>query len=393
MNYFEKENQSDEVDLFDISEIQKIKADTTDQSNVQVDLFEYAEQCENPPAKIDFDQSDSQSLNENKELHKRGKKLKTSNKIAIAAVAVILTLSILITGGAAIFINYYNKLNYAADDADAYYYNNLAEDIMSSPNVTNVLLIGTDERTKEFSDNARSDCTMIMSVNQKTHTISLISLERGMTVKYLKSENEYSSDLLTHVFKRGGAGLLMNTVQNSFKVEVKNYVRVNFNTFEQIIDKLGGIDVELSWDEVRGLNTEKHPGQVVKRTLKAGENHLNGEEALLYARLRWIDSDFRRVERQRKVILSVKKKIKGASYSQLMDMANDILPLVRTNISANDMAKLLFNVCSALGNDTQQMTLPAEGTFTGLASVNFDKNAEILQQTLYGKTNLGDSEN
>lgn len=399
MNDFETEPMSDEVNLFDMAEVQNVKSVENDETDTQVDLFEYAEQCGEPSAEVDWEQSDVENLSGKSNLHKNNnaknsrRKAKFSTKVTIAATALVLAAAILITGATAIFVNYYNKLDYVADDLEAYYYNVSAEDVMSSPFVTNVLLIGTDERTNDFSDNARADCSMLMSINSHTHTISLVSLERGMTVQYLKSENEYSSDLLTHVFKYGGAGLLMNTVQNSFKIEVNKYVRVNFNTFEQIIDKLGGIDVELSQDEVHGLNTEKHAGQVIKRTLTVGENHLNGEESLLYARLRWIDSDFKRVERQRKVILAVKEQLKESSYSELLDIANEILPLVRTNISADEMIKLLFNVSLALGNDAQQVTVPVKGTYTGLAAINFEENIKILQQTLYGGTNVNNDDN
>lgn len=304
-------------------------------------------------------------------------------KWGMAAVAVVTALAVLFVSVMAVFLRYYSKMDYVADDKSAYYYNVKTDGIKRSPFVKNILLIGTDERTAAFSDNARSDCMMLLSINSLNGTISLVSLERGMTVPYLTSESSYSSDLLTHVFKHGGAGLLINTVENTFKVEVNDYVRVNFNTFAQVIDTLGGVDIELTANEVRGLNQAKKADQRVTRKLSVGMNHLSGQEALCYARLRWIDSDFRRVERQRKVILSVKEQLKGASYLELMNVAGNVLPLVQTNMSVGDMASMIFKASLAMGGDTEQMTVPFKDTYSGLANVDFDQNAALLQDKLY----------
>lgn len=392
-----KENPTEqqEVDLFALAAQQPPTAEPP-QENTQVDLLAYANCLESqnlpvpPQDKTNYIIDDAaipdielpQTAPENDNNGSTGKKFRLG-KWGMAAVAVVTAFAVLFVSVMSVFLSYYSKMDYVADDKSAYYYNVKADGIKRSPFVKNILLLGTDERTAEFSDNARSDCMMLLSINSLTGTISLVSLERGMTVPYLKSESSTSSDLLTHVFKHGGAGLLMNTVENTFKVEVNDYVRVNFNTFAQVIDTLGGIDIELTAAEVRGLNQAKKKDQRVSRKLSAGVNHLSGEEALCYARLRWIDSDFRRVERQRKVILAVKEQLKGASYLKLMSVANNVLPLVQTNISAGDMASLIFEASLAMGNDTEQMTVPFNGTYSGLANVDFDQNAALLQEALY----------
>lgn len=378
-DFDDESDNEDEINLFEIAEKNE-KFDTEqapDETELSepIDLFEYAEKCDNLPKA-----NRPESINP--DVPARAKKRRHSNWFFIFT-ALLLVFSILTVGTFGVFLYYYSKLDYDTEPTQIY---DDSPDLMSASYVTNILLIGTDERSAEFSENARSDCMMIMSVNTSTHTVSLISLERGMNVLYRKSENQYSSTLLTHVFKYGGASLLLDTVKRTLDVDIDRYVRVNFNTFEQIIDKLGGVDIELSAEEVHGLNTEKHPGQVINRKLNVGTNHLNGSEALLYARLRWIDSDFSRVERQRKVLVAVKEKMQDASYIKIMGMANDILPLVRTNIPASEMAKLLLDITSTLKNDVQQMTIPVKGTYTNLALVDFDKNAEILHQMLYEKS-------
>lgn len=305
------------------------------------------------------------------------------SKTRIAIVSVITALAVTFVSLLSCFLHFYSKVNYIPDDPNAYYHSVKAEDIQSASYVTNLLLIGTDERTEVFSENARADCMMLLSFNSHTDTVSLVSLERGMTVPYLKTDDSYGSDLLTHVFRHGGAGLLIHTIENTFKVKIDGYVRVNFHTFAQIIDRLGGVDITLNAEEVRGLNTEKHKGQVIHRPLSEGVNHLSGEEALLYARLRWIDSDFQRIQRQRKVILAVKEKLRDVSPFRLIGIAGDILPLVQTNLSASQMASVMVKGSMALGSDTQQMTVPFKGTYKKLKAVDFKQNAALLREKLY----------
>lgn len=391
-----EDNTAEEVDLFALAAQQPANTQPP-QENVQVDLLAYTDRLEKEKLSLPTQDKTNyiiddaaipdielpQTASENRENRPTGKKIRLG-KWSIALIAVVTAFAVLFVSVMAVFLNCYSKMDYVADDKSAYYYNVKADGIKRSPFVKNILLLGTDERTAEFSDNARSDCMMLLSINSLTGTISLVSLERGMTVHYLKSENSTSSDLLTHVFKYGGAGLLMNTVENTFKVEVNDYVRVNFNTFAQAIDALGGVDIELTAAEVRGLNQAKKADQRVSRKLSVGVNHLSGQEALCYARLRWIDSDFRRIERQRKVMLAVKEQLKGASYLRLMSVAGDVLPLVQTNISSGDMASIIFKASLAMGSDTEQMTVPFSGTYSGLANVDFDQNAALLQEALYG---------
>ena len=269
------------------------------------------------------------------------------SKTHIAIVAITTAIAVMVVSLLSVFLRFYSKVDYVPDDPDAYYRGVKAADIQSASYVT------------------------------------MVSLERGMTVSYLKSDGTYGSDLLTHVFRHGGAGLLIHTIENTFKVKIDGYVRVNFHTFAQIIDRLGGVDITLDADEVRGLNTEKHKGQVIDRPLSVGINHLSGEEALLYARLRWIDSDFQRIQRQRKVIVAVKEKLRDVSAFRLMGIAGDILPLVQTNLSASRMASALFKGSMALGSDTQQMTVPFKGTYKKLKAVDFEQNAALLREKLY----------
>lgn len=250
--------------------------------------------------------------------------------------------------------------------------------------VVNILLLGTDERTEEFSDNARADSIMILSLNLKAHTIKLVSIERGIGVP-VPGRND---DWITHTFRYGGAALTMKTVQDCFKVDVDRYVRVNFNAFEKGINILGGIDITLTPKEAQALNVE-----IKEEKLHPGLNYLNGSLALRYSRLRRIDSDWKRIERQRAVIQAALNKAKEKSIFTLNELADTILPMVQTNLTKAEITSLLWNLPGFLNEEglIEQMTIPTYDTCWNdvgidgrkLIGVDFTANAQILQEFFY----------
>lgn len=270
----------------------------------------------------------------------------------------------------------------------------LAEgEIFGSSDVMNILLLGTDERSPNFSTNARSDSMMILSLNKKLHTAKLVSLERGMGVPVLEGPYEGQYDWLTHIFRYGGADLVMKTVETCFKVDVDRYVRVNFNTVTQLIDSIGGVDIELTQAEVDGLSGKVYTNAIAKHPVTVGLNHLDGYDALQYSRLRFIDSDWKRVQRQRKVIQAAVDATKDMSLLEINQMANDVLPLIQTNLTKTEIANLALIAPGFLGCQLDQMTIPAKGTYGSMVgmggrhlfAVDFEKNSQILHDFFYSE--------
>lgn len=259
-------------------------------------------------------------------------------------------------------------------------------EISQGSDVFNILLLGTDERTAEFNENARADSIMLLSIDKKEKTVKLVSLERGMGVPILEGQYEGSYDWLTHCFRYGGASLMLKEVQYCFRVEVNRYIRVNFNMFRQIVDSLGGVDISLTQQEADALNGTQ------SSRLVEGTNHLNGADALGYARLRSIDSDWKRIERQRNVIQAIVYQAKDLNLLELNEAADTVLPLIQTNLTKTEILDLLLYAPSILGSEIEQMTLPASGTYggmiglqgRGLFAVDFETNAQILREFLYG---------
>lgn len=254
--------------------------------------------------------------------------------------------------------------------------------------VINILLIGTDERSHAYSTNARGDACLLLSIN--THgdhpVISLVSFERGMGVPVLSGQYAGQWDWLTHTFRYGGAELMLREIQECFKVDVDHYVRVNFNAFEAGIDAIGGVTVEIDDAEATYFRTTGLIPDVY-----AGQVHMDGEEALLYARLRSIDSDWQRIQRQRKVILGALNQLKTMDLAQIDSLINYLLTLVRTNLSENVITELLLLAPSLPSAQFQQMTIPQKGTYGGMTgmdgrplfAVDFETNAQILQDFIY----------
>ena len=262
--------------------------------------------------------------------------------------------------------------------------------------VYNILLIGTDERSKNFNTNARGDSCMLLSLNTYDYSMRLVSFERGMGVPILDGKYKGSYDWLTHTFRYGGADLMMRTIRECFKVDVNYYVRVNFATFTEGINAVGGIDMELTAAEADYINNELRDTVVSK-----GWNHLNGKQALSYARCRQIDSDWRRIERQRNVVQAAMNQMKSLNIFELNSALNKLLPLVLTNMPDSMITKLLLTAPNFQGKTAQQMTIPAKGTYGGMTGlggrslfrVDFTANAKILREFLYPNTKSNSASN
>ena len=262
-------------------------------------------------------------------------------------------------------------------------------DVNENKDYINILLIGTDERTEYFNDNARGDSCMILTLGKKDGSVKLASLERGMGVPILEGQYEGEYDWLTHTFRYGGADLMMREVRECFKVDVDRYIRVNFATFVQGIESVGGVDISLTEAEAAYINKFNKGGI----TCVAGQNHLDGRAALEYARCRKIDSDWQRVKRQRNVIQAAVNSTKDLSISELNDLMNQVFPLVQTNLSKLEITELLMLAPKCRGASIQQITIPIKDSYGGMTglggrslfSVNFDTNARALREFMYGE--------
>lgn len=262
----------------------------------------------------------------------------------------------------------------------------------TEPDVTdyvhNILVIGTDERSIDFSDNARSDCMILVSIDKRNNSVKLVSFERAIGVPILEGDLAGEDDLLTHIFRWGGADLLVKTIEHCFEIDIDHYVRLNFTSVQKLINIIGGIDITLTAAEAGAINEVFHDGNWV---VLPGNNRLYGKKALFYARLRKVDSDWKRVGRQRKVILAVVDKLKESSLLTLFDLADAVLPMIQTDLTKEEIVQLVLYAPSFLTSEFDEITIPKQGTYGDMPirnnsygfKVDYEINNDLLYRFLY----------
>lgn len=258
----------------------------------------------------------------------------------------------------------------------------VTEPLEDSNDVINILLIGQDETVAGVR--ARSDSMILVTFNTKAKTVTFTSFMRDTYVQI----PGYSPNKLNHAYQYGGMELLNETLNVNFGVEVDGDVEINFSSFKSIIDMLGGVEISLTQPEVRYMN------HMTDWNLKVGKNRLTGEQALVYARLREIDSDYQRSERQRTVLMALVNAYKNQPVSTMLDLLDDVMGLVTTNMTNDQMWEYGLKVVYMLaGARYGSQRLPADGTFSqgnvqvrpGLKAwfqynIDFEANREILRR-------------
>ncbi len=234
--------------------------------------------------------------------------------------------------------------------------------------IKNILLIGSDSRGT--NDMGRSDSIMLMSINTSTQKIHLVSFMRTM---YVNIPGKMWFALNTAYFF-GGPDLLIETIENNFRVEIDDYMIINFSSFESMIDLVGGIDIELTSAEAKYLNNLRGTN------FNAGVNHLNGTLALDYARIRKIDTDFHRTGRQRLVMEILLEQVLHSNVGTLNRFAQEMLPQINTSMSNSEILDYVLHVGEYTNYEIDEMMLPIEnqpdvaeenGGYQGMMYVNY----------------------
>lgn len=265
-------------------------------------------------------------------------------------------------------------------------------ELFKDKNVLNILLVGTDEFTEGFVKTSRGDVNIIVSINKEEKTVKLVSLSRGIAMPMLDGPYKGKYEWLTNVHRWAGTEAVLQAIEECFKIEIDRYVRVNFNSVTKIVDAIGGIEMELSKKEADFINKQKVASTSTQKKLVEGWNHLDGGTACYYARLRGIDDDWYRIQRQRNAILAVVDKVKGSSFSELNNLCDMVLPMIQTNLTTMEIAQLILYAPSFLDSEFDQMTIPLENSYGGMTvmsgsggwALDYTKNNAALHEFLYG---------
>ncbi len=268
-------------------------------------------------------------------------------------------------------------------------------ELASADYVKNILLIGVDAREGEEAEKTRSDTMMLVTIDTRNKQIKLTSFLRDM---YLEIPG-YREDKLNAAQSHGGTQLLVDTLEYNFKVDIDNYMLVSFDMFTAIIDELGGVNVEITDKEAKYINSKDHmsrdDGFAFPEELSGGMQHFTGAQALWYSRIRYLDSDFMRTQRQRKVITAIVKEAVGQSPFALLDMVEKVMPMVKTDLTEDEMMDLGLHALTYLKYDIVQMQVPLSDAYKSATrrgqSVllpDMDKNRTAFKQFVFEKADV-----
>ncbi len=334
----------------------------------------------------EMSQKDKKAKKAESKDEKRGKKKKSRFKRFLLKLAVVLAIF-------ALGINYlaglvYDKMNYHEIES-------LALAPLKEDGVVNILLIGNDSR--ENGEDGRSDAMILLSISSNTKKMYMTSLLRDMYVEI----PGHDGNRLNAAYAFGGAELLMETTETNLDIEVNHYVLVNFEAFANLVDAVGGVNLELTRQEQEYVNgylveynalTGKEQGTDNLEINDGGMVHLNGPQALAYTRNRYLGTDFGRTERQRKVLTEVIKGLPKAVLTNPKELVDGLMPNLTTNLTKLDCIRLAGEAAKLAVYDLEQMSIPAEGTYKdasirGMAvlEVDFGANKEILHTAIYGE--------
>lgn len=303
---------------------------------------------------------------------------------------LVLSVILLLSGSGLIF--YYNmldSLNYkaltphtsetTADGEPVVSIAGGASTLLSSDNVLNILLFGQD--TAASSDNyGRSDTTILLSIDNINKKLKLTSFQRDTYVTI----PDYGDYKINAAFTFGGERLAIDTIESNFGIKVDKYATVDFSSFKKVIEALGGVDIELTLEEIKYINAQidvNHQTDVTSfleydETKDLQMVHLDGYQALWYARNRgeerlggraeytFSGDDWDRTSRQRNLIQTIIKNLReDASLTELVSVANKVGPLVTTNLKKGDITFLLSNMMTYMGYDMEEISMPTLDTW------------------------------
>ena len=231
-------------------------------------------------------------------------------------------------------------------------------EIVATQNVTTFMLVGQNYRPGE--EHYLSDAMIMCTVNRDTNTLTMTSILRDLYVP-LPAYADHGPgrnriNVCYHLGTqwagsvKGGMEMLALCVEQNFGIPIDHTVEVNFDAFEKVIDMMGGVDITLTQAEADHLNTEENLAFYNFREFSAGPQTLSGLEALTYARIRKIDGDFERTNRQRNVIDSLIKKCKKMGLWELHKLATEILPLITTDMTDEEMANYIWEFIPMLAD-------------------------------------------
>lgn len=252
--------------------------------------------------------------------------------------------------------------------------------------ITNILLIGTDARN--LNEKSRSDSMIIATIDDNNKKIKFTSLMRDSYVDIPL----HKTQKLNAAYAFGGPELLMKTIELNFKIKLDKYIIVNFWGFEDVINSVGGIDVDIKEKDIKEINKFIGETDSVKSPplTKAGYQHLDGQQALAYSRIRHTDTEYARTGRQREVLGILSQKLQGMSVTQYSSLMMKMLNYVKTNVEPATLLNYAYTVTSFKPIQMEQLQIPLDelswgGMYNGawVLLMDRDQNAKVMNDFIF----------
>lgn len=324
------------------------------------------------------------------EIRRKKAKKRKKKRIMILVLIALLALTLVFIGS---LISNFSKMKRTNIDSsnlgisDKFKNNDTATNTYKD--VVNIVLLGLDEKVDNIQ---RSDAIMIATLDPTNNKLKITSLMRDSYVNIPDPGPGY--DKLTHAYAYGGPELAIKTINKNFDLNITDYVSVDFSQMENIIDALGGIDMEMSKTELENVNeyldiVYEAAGKPSKHVSfnKEGKVHMTGYESLGYTRIRGTEGgDFDRTTRQRKIMDEIFNNISSAGVAKLAVMMNKLLPYVETSLTNTEMLNLGTQVLSIGSGNLEQQRFPRDDyskddKIDGIYYYTFDE--DIARKEIY----------
>ncbi|QAT40514.1 LCP family protein [Clostridium sp. JN-9] len=305
------------------------------------------------------------------------KKKSTKFKVIISIITVVLAFLVVGTSYIYMELNKVKKVEIPKTSKEL----NISPKAETYDNsITNIAFYGLDRRAKDEA--SRSDAIIIVSIDKQHKKIKLSSVMRD---SYVNVEG-HGMTKITHAYAYGGPQLAIKTLNQNFDLNIKDFVTVDFFDLEKIIDAVGGIDLNITNEELKYINsyiteTSKIEKSDIPAITKAGVQHVNGRQAVAYTRIRYTaGGDFERTTRQRTVLTSLLNEIMKTSVSNLPNVVNNLAQYTETSLSSTEMIKMATSVAASGIHDIVQERFPVDGycnalTKDGVWYLQLDLNA------------------
>ena len=361
---------------------------------------------------------------------KKNSKKKSKHLLIVLLILFALILLFLLFTGAMVFNHYYSLLDVQIEEQDIDYvsgeellqeesdlhggtleesdsqgiedeYEEENEEVSApfegmdvSEEAFNIMLVGIDSRENDYT--GLTDSMILFSINPDTKKAVMTSFLRDMYVKI----PDHGENRLNAAYAFGGTSLLSRTISQNFGIEIDDFVIVNFWLVMDVVDAFGGVEISVEPEEIEYVNyyleehnklLEKPEGTDYLTAEDTGVRLLNGSQALGYARIRYVGTDFGRTSRQREIISALIEKLKGMNILEINSLLEQFLPRVRTNLSQKDLTTLLFMSLGIKDYTIESMAIPVDDTWEyaqirgmSVIEVDFEANSKAWHDKIMG---------